>query len=147
MATPWYQDGLRFACQRSGVCCTGEPGLVWLAEDEAERLAGRLGLDGPAFRRRYTLTAWKDGVARLVLRDRPGKRGHECMLWDGQGCSLYQDRPRQCRTWPFWRRLVASPQAWAEAALECPGIGQGPLHAAHTITTIAADDGLPGKGV
>lgn len=147
MGEPWYRDGLRFACQRSGVCCTGEPGLVWLSEDEAGRLAARLDLDPAGFRRRYTLTAWKDGTARLVLRDRPGPRGHECMLWDGQGCSLYQDRPRQCRTWPFWRRLVASPGAWAEAARECPGIGRGPLHSAADIAASAADDGLAGTGV
>src|SRR5207248_8895996 len=31
---PWYQDGLAFTCTRCGKCCTGEPGFVWVTDDE-----------------------------------------------------------------------------------------------------------------
>ena len=117
--------------------------MTWLSEAEAERLAIRLGMDAAAFVRRYTATAWADGVPRLVLRDRPGGRGHECLLWDGKGCSLYEDRPRQCRTWPFWQRNLASPAAWRALAAECPGVGQGAMHGGAEIAAVAADDGLP----
>lgn len=141
----WYAEGLRFSCRRSGNCCTGEPGFTWLSDREACRLAARLGLDDAAFRRRYTATAWIAGEPRLVLRDRPGSRGHECLLWDGQGCAVYDERPRQCRTWPFWRRNVASPDAWNALAAECPGIGTGDLHLAAEIDRVSADDGLASR--
>ena len=33
----------------------------------------------------------------------------------GVGCTLYEHRPRQCRTWPFWDSNLKSPRAWKEA--------------------------------
>ena len=60
----------------------------------------------------------------------------------GTGCTVYEDRPRQCRTWPFWQRVIDEPQEWADAGRGCPGIDHGALHSAAEITAIAADDGL-----
>ncbi|MFW5846245.1 MAG: YkgJ family cysteine cluster protein [Planctomycetota bacterium] len=137
MEQPWYADGLRFACTRCGHCCTGEPGNVWISEDEIHALAERLGMDQAGFRRRYTVQRRKG----ISLRERPN---HDCVFWDRQqGCTAYDLRPRQCRTWPFWRCNIASPQDWQEAAADCPGIGRGPVHDMETIRETAAADGLP----
>lgn len=142
MAEPvWYQDGLRFTCTQCGNCCTGAPGFTWVSEDEIDRLSLRLGLDRAAFERRYIREVWRDGVRRPTLVE---QRGGDCVFWvKGEGCSVYADRPRQCRTWPFWRSLVASPTDWSESARECPGMNRGYLHLAEDISAIAADDGLP----
>ena len=37
-ADPWYADGLRFECTQCGDCCSGEPGYVWVDEDEIESM-------------------------------------------------------------------------------------------------------------
>ena len=40
---PWYKDGLRFECTQCGACCSGEPGFVWVADEEIAGMAGLLG--------------------------------------------------------------------------------------------------------
>lgn len=138
---PWYANGLRFTCTQCGHCCTGDPGFTWLSDAEADALAARLGLDGEAFRRRYTRTVWRDGRAALSLTERGNG---DCIFWrTGIGCSVYDLRPQQCRTWPFWRRVVKSRAAWNEAARDCPGMDHGALHDAATIARTAVEDGLP----
>jgi Fe-S-cluster containining protein len=42
-------------------------------------------------------------------------------------CGVYEARPLQCRTWPFWPGNLASREAWEEAAGTCPGINRGRL--------------------
>ncbi len=141
-AAPWYQDGLRFACTRCGNCCTGAPGFTWVTEDEIAALAAALDLDDGEFRRRFTRTVWRKGVQHVTLIDK-GNRQHDCVFFErGVGCTVYGQRPRQCRTWPFWRRNLTSAEDWAEVARECPGVGKGALRPAAEISAIAADDGL-----
>jgi len=51
---------------------------------------------------------------------------HDCIFWDDdQGCTVYEVRPDQCRTFPFWEELVESPEAWAEESAKCPGMDSG----------------------
>lgn len=137
---PWYRDGLRFRCTQCGNCCTGDPGFTWVSERECSDLAARLGIDLAAFRRRYTRSVWRGGVQRVTLLE---QRGGDCVFYrSGTGCTVYEQRPRQCRTWPFWKRVVESAEDWHEAALGCPGIGKGELHGQAEISASAADDGL-----
>ena len=51
----------------------------------------------------------------------------DCVFFDRETrhCQVYDHRPRQCRTWPFWQSNISSPQAWEAASLACPGCGQG----------------------
>ncbi len=137
---PWYRDGLRFACTRCGHCCTGVPGTVRVDEDEAVALAAQLGLDLADFHERYTRRL-DDGATSLTE-----KPNHECVFWSAaHGCTVYAARPRQCRTWPFWRANLASSAHWARAALDCPGMNRGPRHDAATIAAQAAHDGTSGE--
>ena len=39
----WYKDGLQFECTGCGDCCTGEPGYVWVSEQEIQNLADLTG--------------------------------------------------------------------------------------------------------
>lgn len=137
---PWYAAGLRFTCRRCGACCTGEPGHVWLGPGEAEALATRLGMTVEAFRERY---------ARLVyglssLREEEDGR---CVLFEpGTGCVAYEARPRQCRTWPFWPRIIADPEAWRREAAGCPGMDSGELHGRERIESLAGAAVPPRRG-
>jgi len=140
--SPWYKDGLRFECQRSGKCCTGDPGTVRLTTTEIRALANRLGLKREAFEAIYTRRLRGGAIS---LRERPT---HDCVFYDAAlGCEVYLQRPRQCRTWPFWRALLHSREEWEKAARICPGIGRGPLHDVNTIRRIAAEDGTSGEPI
>lgn len=125
---PWYHEGLRFRCTQCGDCCTGAPGYVWVNKAEMEALARRLGLELEEFQRRYTRQV---GVRRSLVEYPNG----DCVFFDSQArkCTVYEDRPRQCRTWPFWDSNVRTPEAWAETCQVCPGSGKGKLVPANEI--------------
>ncbi len=134
---PWYREGLRFECTRCGRCCRGA-GNVWVNDDEISALSARLEICEEEFRDDYTRRAGRRGVS---LKQ---KRNQDCVFWDAKaGCSVYEDRPRQCRTYPFWAGIVHSEDNWLAEGKACPGIGEGPLHLASAITEVAADDGIP----
>jgi Fe-S-cluster containining protein len=120
-AAPWYAAGLRFGCRRCGACCTGAPGYVWLQNEDAAAIAAALGLEPSSFLVQHTRRVF----GRLSLREEADGR---CVLFDSQqGCRAYAVRPRQCRTWPFWPRIVATPDAWSREAADCPGMNSGEL--------------------
>ncbi|GIW86264.1 MAG: zinc/iron-chelating domain-containing protein [Isosphaeraceae bacterium] len=125
--TPWYRDGLPFACTRCGRCCTGAPGYVWVDLDQIRRLADHLQLPLDEFTTRYVRRVGQ----RFSLIERPGG---DCVFWDrSAGCTVYPARPTQCRSWPFWPKLLASPEAWQEAQSLCPGTRAGPIVPLDTI--------------
>lgn len=136
---PWYHPGLRFKCTRSGNCCGGAPGVVRVTTDDITNLARYLEVSDASFRETYTREVGED---ELSLRE---KSNHDCIFFEReQGCLVYHHRPRQCRTWPFWRHVVSSPERWAEEAKQCPGMNQGPLHSAEEIERISQNDGTFG---
>jgi len=137
--TPWYREGLRFACTRCGHCCVGA-GAVRVSDVEIAALARRLGVQPDEFVARYTRRL-RGG--ELSLRDR---RDRSCVFYHPQrGCQVYDDRPRQCRSWPFWRGVLHSPERWAEEARGCPGMDRGPLHPLEWIERQRGDDGTSGS--
>ncbi|MCC7205301.1 MAG: YkgJ family cysteine cluster protein [Phycisphaeraceae bacterium] len=135
-ATEWYADGLRFTCTQCGNCCTGPEGYVWVSDEESRTLAGLLGVGVAEFEKRYTRLF----EGRRTLLEKPASRGggYDCVflidLPDGKrGCKVYQHRPIQCRTWPFWPENLATPRSWQRASRGCPGMtagntGQGKLY-------------------
>jgi Fe-S-cluster containining protein len=128
MSEPWYQDGLHFTCTRCGLCCTGAPGFVWV--DDAELAALAQHLDEPV--EQVTALYSRPVRGRRSLRERPNG---DCVFWDHSiGCTVYPARPGQCRTWPFWRSNVETPEAWERTTAVCPGSGQGELIPVEEIT-------------
>ena len=120
MDKPWYRGGLKFACTGCGDCCTGAPGYVWVNASEIVTLAAAVGLPVEEFQRRYVR---KVGIRRSLIEFANG----DCVFFDGTSrrCRVYEARPRQCRTWPFWASNLATPAAWKETAERCPGCNRG----------------------
>ena len=118
----WYSDGLRFECTQCGDCCSGSEGYVWVNQEEIDGMANRIGMDSAAFEEQFV----KRVGVRRSLKERPGG---DCVLLDPQTrkCTAYEERPRQCKTWPFWQSNIRTPEAWAEAAQACPGCNKGDL--------------------
>jgi Fe-S-cluster containining protein len=128
MDNPWYHEGLRFRCTQCGKCCTGAPGFVWVNDEELNALAEFLDLPREQVEKLYT--RWLG--PRQTLREKPGG---DCIFYDQvAGCTVYEVRPRQCRTWPFWESNVKTPEDWRETCEICPGSGQGDLIPAEEIT-------------
>ena len=44
------------------------------------------------------------------------------------GCKIYETRPRQCKTFPFWKSNLRTNAEWEEQGKTCQGIGKGKLH-------------------
>jgi Fe-S-cluster containining protein len=124
---PWFRDGLQFSCTQCGKCCTGAPGFVWLNDAEIESLAAACEIGVPEFLEKYAKRVGR----RISLIERPNG---DCIFWDRKvGCTVYEQRPRQCRTWPFWESNLKSPDTWEETCSVCPGSGQGRLYTADEI--------------
>lgn len=121
MSTPWYRDGLRFACTRCGGCCRGEPGYVWVRDIEIAAIARFLRLGAAEFTAAYLRRTLRD-YALIEMAN------GDCIFWAPTGCRIYEVRPVQCRTFPFWREYLRSAQAWADAARRCPGVNHGRLY-------------------
>ena len=138
----WSEEGLRFTCTRCGACCQGpEPGYVEVNRTEVERLAEHLGLEPDAFGRRY-LRRVQGG--KVSLTEHPNG---DCIFWErGRGCSVYELRPTQCRTFPFWPEVVASPEDWEEQQEMCPGMGEGRRYPPERIEAILAGQGQTEAG-
>lgn len=128
--SPWYSDGLKFTCSGCGDCCTGAPGFVWVNADEVARLADRHDMTIEEFEQTYTR---KIGVRRSLKEFPNGS----CVFFDedNRNCQVYTDRPRQCRTWPFWDSNLKSPESWERICEVCPGSGQGKLYQLEFIET------------
>lgn len=117
---PWFEDGVRFRClgTECGDCCSGKhgPGAVWLGREDSERLARHLSITVRELRHRYLRRV----AGRISLRERAN---FDCVFYrPGKGCSVYEARPLQCRTYPFWGRILASRVTWEIEAESCPGI-------------------------
>ncbi len=117
---PWYLGGLRFECAGCGGCCSGAPGYVWVNQSEIDAMAAAVDLSSTEFEKQFVRKVGK----RRSLRERPGG---DCVLLDEKTrhCLAYQQRPRQCRTWPFWDSNLVSREAWDHAARQCPGCNRG----------------------
>lgn len=125
----WWTDGLRFECTRCHACCRHDPGYVFLSRDDANRLASHLGLEVEAFLETYCRCVDLGSGPVYSLKEKPN---FDCVFWD-QGCTVYAARPVQCRTYPFWGKVVSTEWSWKREGQFCPGIDRGPLMTAERI--------------
>lgn len=121
---PWYADGLRFECTACGKCCHNHGDgyqYVWSTRAERRAMAKHFGLSLRGFEAEYCVPV--DG--NLSFKS----RGDACVFLENGRCSVYELRPKQCSTFPFWPELLLSPDTWADdVASFCPGADTGPVH-------------------
>jgi Fe-S-cluster containining protein len=132
---PFYAGGRCFSCRRCSSCCRIDPGFVFLSKNDAGLLAQQQKMDYNLFIE--TFCRWvpaEDGGELLSLKELPN---YDCIFWDS-GCTVYESRPLQCRTFPFWPKLLQSPEAWDSAKQGCLGMDQGEFHSFSEIEAIAA---------
>lgn len=127
----WWSDGLRFTCAQCGSCCGGVPGTISFTDGELAKMAARLGVSEAEFLERYV---WYKYDGKRSLRERDDL---DCIMLDSETkrCTIYDVRPAQCRTFPFWEDVLDSPASWRMYASTCPGMGRGELHSAEEISS------------
>ncbi len=95
----------------------GAYGYVYVTLDDRRRIARLLRLPTQVFTRQYCEK--EHGIWKLKDFTKA------CRFLEGKSCGIYQARPTQCRTWPFWPETLGA-KAWdREVASYCPGVGKG----------------------
>jgi len=125
----FFDEGLRFECTGCGKCCTGASGTIFVNERESEAIAAQLGMTNDKFLKDFAYPM-KGGHS---IRE---KKNGDCVFLNGKLCGIYDVRPTQCRTFPFWPETLRSEARWKQTCKECEGIGQGKLYAKDEIMAI-----------
>jgi len=104
------------ACEAcGGHCCSGESGYIYLNNDEIKRLVDFLQIDIVKFYKEYLIkVGYKFSLIEYKKDD-----VYNCIFFQDGKCSVYDVRPNQCRTFPFWDYYKNNFQALKE---ECPGV-------------------------
>jgi uncharacterized protein len=121
----FYAQGLRFQCTRCSRCCRHTPGYVFLSSRDLEALCASTAMTASAFRAEYCRVVDLGIVTRLSLKEKPN---FDCIFWENGGCTQYDARPFQCRSFPFWSAALGSRADWDLHARQCPGMNEGPVH-------------------
>jgi Fe-S-cluster containining protein len=101
-----------------GNCCIGQSGYIWITEDEIKQLALFLNLSIKNVKLQYLKKIkYKYSIDEIRLN----KDSFACKFFNlsKKQCSIYEVRPKQCRTFPFWDYFK---NRLEEVKKECPAI-------------------------
>ncbi len=101
----------------AGRCCTGESGYIYVSIKEIEKIASLLNMSVNDFGVEYLFK--KD--YKYSIKENKVDDSYECVFYDREtnGCKIYEARPSQCITFPFWDYFKTRVDALKQ---ECPGI-------------------------
>ncbi|MGE4453222.1 MAG: YkgJ family cysteine cluster protein [Sphaerochaeta sp.] len=134
----FYENGLRFSCvEGCFYCCSCEPGYVFLSQMDLDRLCAHTAMDEDAFIKTYCRIIDMGAFSMISLKE---KQNYDCIFLYERGCSVYEARPRQCRTYPFWMSIMESEDTWEAEKKSCPGIGKGRLYTKEEIDELLKVD-------
>ncbi len=102
-----------FECAKCGACCS-VPGYVFLNIKEAQTIARLLGISYGEF---YDKNIRKAGNQHILKTPFSGG----CIFWEDKMCTIYEARPSQCRTFPYWKELTGDHKEWKEIEKYCEG--------------------------
>eukprot|EP00128_Syssomonas_multiformis_P003908 Colp12_sorted_trinity150504_noHs@632 len=116
-------EGLNFKCTACGKCCTTSgKAEVYVNVAQALKIAEELDLEPAEFASSYLIKNSTDQKTRFKLRKKEGA----CTFLDRNTnkCTIYNSRPTQCRTYPFWPDIVKNESTWNSEAAVCEGINE-----------------------
>jgi len=101
-----------------GNCCIGESGYIWINRDEMKNLSQLLNVTVEELKEKYLN---KFNYKFSIKEKKLSQNNFACMFFDLtlKQCSIYDARPGQCRTFPFWDYFKENEK---EVYEECPGI-------------------------
>jgi len=101
-----------------GNCCIGESGYIWITVDEIEKLSIYLNISVDELFKNYLI---KYGYRFSIKEKQLSQNNYACIFFDTniKRCTIYDVRPSQCRTFPFWDYFKDNID---EVKQECPAI-------------------------
>lgn len=133
----WYHNekNVKFECTGCSGCCK-RPGMVLMTDRELGAIAERAPFNVYAH---PDIRLHEDGVLWVIdVED-----GRPCIFLDEDGrCEVHEVKPWQCRAYPFWPEVLASPRAWEQEKAHCEGIGEGATWSRDIIEALLAEDPL-----
>ena len=114
---PYKFDEVRCStCE--GNCCIGESGYIWITKDEIDALANYKDISvEEVISNDLRKVGYKYSINEVQL----SKDNFACKFFDlnKKQCGIYDVRPSQCRTFPFWDYFK---ERIDEVKEECPAI-------------------------
>ena len=118
------KEGFNFAFDPKGCdscagnCCIGESGYIWINKEEITFLAQHLNLTLEEVRIQYLE---KKAYKYTIKEKKLSENNYACIFFnlEKRQCSIYEARPIQCRTFPFWDYFKEKEE---EVYKECPAI-------------------------
>ncbi|MEI7542839.1 MAG: YkgJ family cysteine cluster protein [bacterium] len=114
------KEDIDFTCQKCGDCCRVD-GYVFLKNDEAKAIIDYLEISKADFKKKFT--DWFLFLGTVLKLDAEGC----CFLIDGR-CIIYPVRPLQCKTFPYWNRVLKSQKDWEYITTYCRGAKMAKLN-------------------
>lgn len=101
-----------------GNCCIGESGNIWINNQESKNLSKHLNISLEELRLGFLE---KRGYKYSIKEVQLAKDNYACIFFnlEKKQCSIYEARPIQCRTFPFWDYFKNNKE---EVIKECPAI-------------------------
>jgi Fe-S-cluster containining protein len=118
------QDGFDYSFDEyrcatcEGNCCIGESGYIWVSPTEMVEMAEHLNQELSEFKKQsLDKIGYKYSIKELQISD----NSFACKFFDlsKKQCSIYEVRPSQCRTFPFWEYFKTNSE---ELRQECPAV-------------------------
>lgn len=112
---------ISFKCVRCSDCCRIDPGAVMLTQDDLKKISSYLKISESQFIKDYCRPIYK-GINKIVsLKE---KSNYDCIFWN-DGCLIYEARPVQCQTYPYWTSIINSKENLLYEKKRCRGIDNG----------------------
>lgn len=119
-----FKEGFNFAFDPSGCnscggnCCIGDSGYIWINSNEILNLSSYLNISVEQLQTRFLN---KIGYKYSIKEVKLSPTNFACCFFDLEKrcCSVYDVRPNQCRTFPFWDYFKDNEN---EVYKECPAI-------------------------
>ncbi len=101
-----------------GNCCIGKSGNIWINKNEIENLKKYLNISLEKLTNNFIeKRGYKYSIKEVKLEE----DNYACVFFDleKKHCSIYEVRPIQCKTFPFWEYFKKNKK---EVIKECPAI-------------------------
>jgi len=116
----WFEkEKISFNCTGCGKCCQGKPGHVWLLEEDLKNISVFLGMTKDEFISKHTRFIEEYNRFSLKEIEKENWRCEFLSPADSKTCTIYKHRPTQCRTYPYWPRVMSSSALWKQEAAAC----------------------------
>jgi Fe-S-cluster containining protein len=138
-----------FSCTSCGKCCKTK-GSVWLSPDEISKTSKYLNLDMDTFIANYAhRTLSENELVWMQLKNDP--EDEACIFLEDTKCKIYEVRPVQCSTYPFWPNILESEYSWDKEVRQSDDDISGPYWNAvdggcegmNYISGVGNNDGVP----